>query len=384
MGAGPNWGMDWLLMSPGWAIMNRVLGFQNQWPCGFHPFLFPSTWLTCMTVRAHSGETQGDPPLKMQRWTGPIPSRLQRLLLNACLAPMDGARAAWDQWLACCRFDLEDAASIELAALAVARLGEAAGHSSQAQRCRGWNRRAWFVSELARDAAQRVARRSHELGLETVAVGDLVTALAGVTFAGRVFPVRSLILRVSPGSVENHIDLDSLRLVALEGPAGDAIRTRKLPMAIEVTTTGPSKPAGPPPGAVWLPSPWEGMKGLEPAEQIAWLAARNWCRQPSGRLRWMLEVIAIAESQKADEELGPRVACAAERDGNAASVLAAFRWIGKLPGTAAIAPVLAAMELTPVSFRSQLRRCRMTSRLGPAWVRLNRWRLRWQRTNPST
>ena len=302
--------------------------------------------------------------LRMNRWYGPGPTCLQRLLLTACLAPQEPALAAWRDWLARCSFDLEDAASMELAAAAVARLGVAAGESSQPQRCRGWSRREWFVSELAHAAAQQIEEECRRRSLQAVAIGDLATLRAGRSFAGRPFALRSLEIVVPGATVA---DIAALDRAARSGPAGDAFGTGSLWLSI-----WPSGPWRSPP-AVLQKTGADGAVGIAapvPAEQLAFLAAANWRRRPPGRLRWILEMLAVAGESADGTELGAAVAAITQRDDTTAEVQAALGCIAAFPGTAAITPVAAAVLGLRASLRSKLRCWRMTTRLEPGWTQL--------------
>ena len=283
------------------------------------------------------------PHKPMKQWTGPAPIALQRLLLAACLASDHVARATWFEWLAACDFDREDPASIELAGLAVGRLGTVAGDGSEASRCRGWNRRAWYLSELSLDVAQRLDEAFRARGVEAVAVGDLATRAAGYRFAGRPFPVRRVEFEVFGASKS---DLHALRRVPLPDPAAQVIRAGQLPLAIHAGGTRYATTRG---TAATLLIPDAGA-------HVAWLAARNWRRQAGGQLRWILEILAVLHDAPDPTSVGPSVVAAARRAGTTYAVAAALRAVGSMPSAAVALPVVAALEDAPLSLRSQLRR----------------------------
>ena len=64
-----------------------------------------------------------------------------------------------------------------------------------------------------------------------------------------------------------------------------------------------------------------------PAGRIVWLADRNWCSFPPGRIRWILEVVAILESAAEPDLLPLQVVAEARRIEAIAAVAEAFRWI---------------------------------------------------------
>ncbi|QVL52797.1 MAG: hypothetical protein KFB97_15750 [Cyanobium sp. M30B3] len=239
-----------------------------------------------------------------QVWRGPEPNRQHRLLLTACREPTEAALAAWNRWIQTCRFNDQDPASFELASLAVGRLGALAGEGSEAVRCRGWTRRASFFSRMATEATERLQEASLRLGLPLIGVGDIATFRAGLQFSGRPFPVRSLEFHV-PGASKD--DLRQLHAAAMQGAAGEAIRTRRLALILRPDARHPDV--------------------TTPAGHIVWLANRNWCRFPPGRIRWILEVAAILESAAEPDMLPLQVVGEACRIEAIAAVAEAFRWI---------------------------------------------------------
>ena len=183
-------------------------------------------------------------------WHGPAPQGPQRWLLEACLAPPDAAVRAWQLWLQNVDFDQTDAASYELASLAVLRLGGVAGDGFEAQRCRGLQRRAWVVSQLELDVAAQVAAACRNSGETMLARGDLAMSLLGVSYMGRPWPVRSLSFGVAPGG--HRLALDSIAVLG-EGVAAELLRNGRL--SIEFRRS---------PRPLWnhaqaAPEPWEGL-----------------------------------------------------------------------------------------------------------------------------
>ena len=266
-------------------------------------------------------------------WRGPEPHALHRLLLAACRDPEVSAQAAWNRWLREGRFDTEDPASFELASLAVGRLGTLAGQGSEANRCRGWQRRSWFLSEIAVAAAGRLHETSQRMGLPLTAVGDVATHHAGLHFAGRPFPVRSLEFHL-PGA--NSDDLRHLYAAAMQGPAGDAIRSRRLPLILRANSRHPDMHT--------------------PAGRIVWLASRNWCRFPPGRVRWILELLATIESATDQPSLPRAIADEARSFGTLAAVAEALRWINAAGMDGArLHPIVALLSAEPTTLASRFR-----------------------------
>ncbi len=304
-------------------------------------------------------ERQSAPPTDVQGsfrsriWRGPEPDRLHRLLLTACCAPEAVAMAAWERWLRECRFDDEDPSSFELASLAVGRLGALAGEGSEATRCRGWSRRAWFLSGLAADAAERLEEAAASRGLRLVAVGDLASFRAGIRFAGRPFPVRSVELHVPGAGVS---ELRQLYAAAMQGPAADAIRTRRLNLIVRSNSSHADVTSA--------------------AGRIVWLAARNWCRFPPGRLRWILEIVATADSAGGSAADFPlRVVEEARRNGTIATVREAVGWIDSEGfGNERVAAIHNAIrkESPPLTSRLRLWHARHQLGLGLR-ARFSRW-----------
>jgi hypothetical protein len=275
-------------------------------------------------------------------WRGPEPNRLHTLLLSACREPADDALAAWNRWIRICRFNDQDPASFELASMAVGRLGALAGEESEAVRCRGWTRRAWFLSGIAIEAAERLQEASLRLGLPLVGVGDIATFRAGLRFSDRPLPVRSLEFHVPGASTD---DLRQLHAAAMLGAAGEAIRTRRLALILRTNAKHPDV--------------------TTPAGRIVWLASRNWCRFPPGRIRWILEVLSTVESVTDPDSLSRQVAEEARRLGTVAAVSEAFRWIHSANHDRnQLAALVTTLSAQPTSLTSRLRLWRARHQIG--------------------
>ena len=282
----------------------------------------------------------------IQPWHGPAPQAPQRWLLEACLAPPDVAGRAWQQWLEQADFDQTDAASHELASLAVLRLGAAAGDGSVVQRCRGLQRRAWVVSQLGLDVAAQVAAACRDRGETMLARGDLAMSLLGVSFIGRPWPVRALSFGVAPGG--NSLARDPSVVVG-EGVAGDLLRNGSLPIECRRTPRPLWKHALP------APEPWEGLR----VPSLAWLIADqvtvNWCWDPPGRLRWVLELIEFLKQAPDPDALADGIVLAATQLGTLAALGAAIDDLATLPGSQALEPLGGRLRGLPQSRRSRWR-----------------------------
>ena len=263
----------------------------------------------------------------IQPWHGPAPQAPQRWLLEACLAPPDVAGRAWQQWLEQADFDQTDAASHELASLAVLRLGAAAGDGSVVQRCRGLQRRAWVVSQLGLDVASQVAAACRDRGETMLARGDLAISLLGVSFMGRPWPVRALSFGAAPGG--NSLAKD-LGVVVGESVAGDLLRNGRLPIECRRSPRPLWKHALP------APEPWEGLR----VPSMGWLLADqvtvNWCWNPPGRLRWVLELIESLKQAPDPEALADGIVFAADQLGSLAALRAAIDDLATLTGSQAL------------------------------------------------
>lgn len=277
-------------------------------------------------------------------WDARTPTDLHRLLLAACLDDEDSAAGAWREWLGRCNFDYEDPASIELAALAVSRLGPAAGQSSEASRCRGWNRRAWYLSEFALEVAETLKEESERHGLRAVGFGDLATHAACCRFAGRLFPVRRVEFEV-PGARRS--DLEALRRVSLPEPVAEVIRSGKLVVAIRRGSGWSAANTLRTPGSIEIP---------DAATHVAWLGSSNWRHRPPGLMRWILEILAVLQSTTDSAALASGIVGAASREGMLPELRAALVLVGSIPGGGAAGPVIAALESAPAQPLSQFRR----------------------------
>ena len=117
----------------------------------------------------------------------------------------------------------------EIASLAVSRFERDLKDCTELQRCRGWRRREWLVSELAQDALRRIEHQCRKRSLTAIAIGDIATARTAVTFAERPFALRSLDLVVSGASMDDRI---ALLQAARTGPAADAFESKSLKLWI--------------------------------------------------------------------------------------------------------------------------------------------------------
>jgi hypothetical protein len=124
-----------------------------------------------------------------------------------------------------------------------------------------------------------------------LARGDLAISLLGVSFMGRPWPVRALSFGAAPGG--NSLAKD-LGVVVGESVAGDLLRNGRLPIECRRSPRPLWKHALP------APEPWEGLR----VPSMGWLLAdqvtRNWCWEPPGRLRWVLELIESLKQAKAE------------------------------------------------------------------------------------
>ena len=214
---------------------------------------------------------------------------MQRHLLDACLDP-DETRAAeaWRTWRSRCDFDEEDPASHELASLAAMRLGAEAAGAAESARSLGWHRRAWYLSELAAEAARRLGSACRARGLDAIALGDVAASLRGVMFAGRRLPIRAIEVLVP--KIDRATRLELLD-VAASGAVGEAIRGHRLSCVLLDASQDRF--------AMRTPlAPGDGGELALPSlgSMLARLAARNWCWNPPDRLRWMIEAMAILDA----------------------------------------------------------------------------------------
>lgn len=266
----------------------------------------------------------------IEQWHGPAPKLHQRWLLEACLAPSDAAVLAWQQWLEHADFDQTDSASHELASLAVLRLGAAAGSGSVVQRCRGLQRRAWVVSQLGLDAAAQVAAACRNRGEMMLARGDLAMTLLGGSCMGRPWPVRALRFGAAP---EGDVLAPDLIAEVADGVAGDVLRHGRLPIACCRSPRPLWNHAQP------APARWEGLR----VPPLPWLLADqvtlNWCWDPPGRLRWVLELIDSLKQAPDPEALADGIVLAASQLGSLAALRAAIDDLSTLPGSQALEPL---------------------------------------------
>ena len=282
----------------------------------------------------------------IQPWHGPAPQPPQRWLLEACLAPPDVAGRAWQQWLEQADFDQTDAASHELASLAVLRLGAAAGDGSVVQRCRGLQRRAWVVSQLGLEVAAQVAAACRDRGEMLLARGDLAMSLLGVSFMGRPWPVRALSFGVAPGG--NSLARDPSAVVG-ESVVGDLLRNGRLFIECRRSPRPLWKHALP------APEPWEGLR----VPPLPWLLADqvtvNWCWNPPDRLRWVLELIESLKQAPDPEALADGIVLAADQLGSLAALQAAIDDLATLTGSQALEPLGRRLRGLVLSRRSRWR-----------------------------
>lgn len=260
-------------------------------------------------------------------WHGPRPHEGHRLLIAACLDErIDAACEHWRNWWSVCDFEHEDAGSYELAAIAVERLGDRAGDSPGAARCRGWARRARVVSTLGLDAGRRAASVIRDAGFETIAVGDLAEHVH-TELSTRCIELLAV-------GVPEDV-LVAARAAARSGPAAGSLESGKLPLGLG-------------PNAAWHGRWFDGTKRpivvCEPRdaraatpwsvpiveEVLAMLLARGWRRNPPGGPRWTISAHRIL-SRAADVD--PRlVAAAAERDDTVTLLRGALRALRQLRG----------------------------------------------------
>ena len=282
----------------------------------------------------------------IQPWHGPAPQAPQRWLLEACLAPPGAAVRAWQHWLEHADFDQTDVASHELASFAVLRLGSAAGDGSVVQRCRGLQRRAWVVSQFELDVAAQVAAACQDRGEAMLARGDLAMSLLGVPCMGRPWPVRFLSFGLAPG--RNPLASDPIAVDG-EGVASELLRNGRL--SIE------SRPS---PRPLWkhaqaAPEPWKGLR----FPPLHWLLAdqvtQNWCWDPPGRLRWVLELIESLKQAPDPDSLADGIVLAASQLGSLAALRTAIDDLATLQGSQALEPLGRKLRGLHLSRRSRWR-----------------------------
>jgi hypothetical protein len=232
------------------------------------------------------------------------------------------------------------------------RLGGAAGDGSVVERCRGLQRRAWVVSQLGLEVAAQVAAGCRDRGETMLARGDLAMSLLGVSFTGRPWPVRALSFGASPGG--NALANDP-GVVVGDGVAGDLLRNGKLPLECRRS-----------PRPLWkhaLPAlePWEGLR----VPSMGWLLADqvtvNWCWNPPGRLRWVLELIESMKQAPDPEALADVIVLAASQLGSLAALRAATDDLATLSGSQVLEPLNRRLRVLHLSRRSRWRLAAVTA-----------------------
>jgi len=307
-------------------------------------------------------------PRRIRPWVGPAPDLALRRLLAACLADPPLALRRWQEWLEHVDFEHENGAGFELAALAVARLGKAAGNGSVAARCLGLQRRSWLLSGLALRAAEQLGAAAARNGLSLLALGDLASHLGPVRCGGQPLPVRRLELVVmgAAGGITGRAcrqAVVTLERTALEGAAGEAVRTGRLPLQFHSLPRLGSGQAASARRAPPQPSALPGVLLPEPGEHLVGLIVQGWrCHPPAG-LRWIVELTRRFEplSGEAEPATGATAAVvtAMGRRGERAAVGSALQALVQLEGCESLVPLPEAVERAgapgPVS-RWRLRR----------------------------
>lgn len=267
-------------------------------------------------------------PDRIRPWVGPAPDPPLRLLLAACLAAPPLALRRWQEWLELIDFDHDNGTGFELAALAAARLGKAAGNGSVAARCLGLQRRSWLLSGLALRAAEQLGAAAARNGLTLLAQGDLASHLGPVRCGGQPLPVRRLELVVM-GAAGGFAGLAARRAVAtlqrcaLEGAVGEAVRTGRLPVQIHALPLLGSGQAASARHAAPQPSALPGVLLPDPGEHLVGLIVQGWrCHPPAG-LRWIVELTCRFEPLSGEAERVTGAAAAAATAGTSGLVAAA-------------------------------------------------------------
>jgi Arc/MetJ family transcription regulator len=317
-------------------------------------------------------------PHRIRPWVGPAPDPPLRLLLTACLAAPPLALRRWQEWLELIDFDHDNGAGFELAALAVARLGKAAGNGSVAARCLGLQRRSWLLSSLALRAAEQLGAAAARNGLTLLAQGDLASHLEPIRCGDQPLPVRRLELVVM-GAAGGFAGLAARRAVAtlercaLEGAAGEAVRTGRLPLQINTLRLLGSGQAASAHHAPPQPSALPGVLLPDPGEHLVGLIVQGWrCHPPAG-LRWIVELTRRCEPLSGEAEpaagaanhghpdLVAAVVTAMGRRGERAAVGSALQALVQLEGCESLAPLQKAIE--PAGAPSPVSRWRLRRRL---------------------
>lgn len=326
---------------------------------------------------ARRRQTATRPP-EARPWHGPAPDRGQRRLLRACLAPVHEAEQAWNRWRLSCDLDREPPATLELAALAVLRLGERAGHGAIVGRCRGVHRRAWLISQGCLDAARDLARSAGGRGDRVLATGDLAMAWIGPRFAGHPFPVRMLRLgtTVVDPQQEQGWELASL------GALGRGVREAGL-LRLERAAVPDWIVAGASP----VSGSFEGLDVPPLAVLLADQVRRNWRWSPPDGLRWILELVLAMRQHPRPEELAAAIIGAAHRLDALAELEAAARLIDRLSCGPALQLLRQQLRREPISLRErlavQVRASPPGSALHTVVAFRQAWR-RWTREQPGT
>jgi hypothetical protein len=291
---------------------------------------------------------RGFDPAALRHWSGPRPDAGHTQLLEACLGEPAEALQAWNRWVSETDFDHADGASHELAALAVQRLGAAAGSGSIAIRSRGLARRAWSLSVLALDAAGQIAGFCRSRSLRPVVIADLATHGGPARFAGQPFPVRAIDLLLPARDRRLLADwLDP----GLTGVAGAAFRNRSLPIRLHALRRRDGTRA-------FLESSMPGIHpGLwqpEPAARLELMVVMNWRRDPPGRLRWLVELGAVMRAADDPSALSEAIVACSGRRGTTRLLREAMAVASALPGGGALLPLRHRLDQTPDPFRSHL------------------------------
>ncbi len=179
-----------------------------------------------------------------------------------------------------------------------------------------------------------------------LARGDLAMSLLGVSFMGRPWPVRALSFGVAPGG--NSLAGDPIAVVG-ESVAGDLLRNGRLPIECRRSPRPLWK------HALTAPEPWEGLR----VPSLGWLLADqvtvNWCWNPPGRLRWVLELIESLKQAPDPEALADGIVLAADQLGSLAALRAAIDDLATLTGSQALEPLGRRLRGLQLSRRSRWR-----------------------------
>ena len=179
-----------------------------------------------------------------------------------------------------------------------------------------------------------------------LARGDLAMSLLGVSYMGRPWPVRSLSFGVAPGG--HRLALDSIAVLG-EGVAAELLRNGRL--SIEFRRS---------PRPLWnhaqaAPEPWEGLTVPPLPLLLADQVTRNWCWDPPGRLRWVLELIESLKQAPDPEAFADGIVLAADQLGSLAALRAATDDLATLTGSQALEPLGRRLSGLHLSRRSRWR-----------------------------